>query len=347
MYTSKDPFFFTTPANLEVDEDATVNFGIGYTLSGLMGRVLNDAGQGIAGVKIAIESRGKKWSATTEADGSFFVSSLVAGDYDVRADEETLPAGYSADGLGEVQKVTVGATSPGKAAFTSRALRSISGRVTVYDTKELRYVAVNGVQVALREPGLMAKTDPLGRYLFRDLAAGAYTILVQNEPQTPSRAVRLGSQPMDMMNVDFQLNRPAATSVSSPAKAPAAVASPPPIVVPTPAAPPVLKPELVAATAQQHNTRGRELTAAGRYTEAMAELTEALRIEPTLALAWNARGYVLLLLHEWARAIEDENQAIRLNPKYANAYRVRAAARRSMGDPAGADADVKRAQALR
>ena len=79
----------------------------------------------------------------------------------------------------------------------------------------------------------------------------------------------------------------------------------------------------------------------------MAELTEALRIEPTLALAWNARGYVLVLLHEWARAIEDENQAIRLNPKYANAYRVRAAARRSMGDVAGADADLKQAQALR
>ena len=116
----------------------------------------------------------------------------MAGDYDVQADEDSLPAGYSADGLGEAQRVTVGATSPGKAAFTSRALRSISGRVTVYDTKERRYVPVNGAQVALREPGLMAKTDPLGRYLFRDLAAGAYTILVQNEPQTPSRTVRLG-----------------------------------------------------------------------------------------------------------------------------------------------------------
>ena len=38
MYTSKEPFFFTTPADLEVDEDATVNFGIGYSLSGLMGQ---------------------------------------------------------------------------------------------------------------------------------------------------------------------------------------------------------------------------------------------------------------------------------------------------------------------
>ena len=36
-YTSQDPFFFTTPSEVEVDEDATVNFGIGYSLSGFDG----------------------------------------------------------------------------------------------------------------------------------------------------------------------------------------------------------------------------------------------------------------------------------------------------------------------
>ena len=129
IYTSKEPFFFTTPSSLEVDEDATTNFGIGYSLSGLTGKVLNDAGQGVAGIAVTIESRGKKWSATTEADGSFFVSSLVAGDYDVQADPDSLPAGYSADGFGDAQKVTVGKAAPGKAAFTARAFRSISGQV--------------------------------------------------------------------------------------------------------------------------------------------------------------------------------------------------------------------------
>ncbi len=97
IYSSREPFFFTTASGLEVDEDATVDFGIGYSLSGLMGQVLNDAGQGVAGVTVVIRSRGRKWSAATEADGSFFVSSLVAGDYDVQVDEDSLPAGYSAD----------------------------------------------------------------------------------------------------------------------------------------------------------------------------------------------------------------------------------------------------------
>ena len=86
-----------------------------------------------------IRSRGRKWSATTEADGSFFVSSLVAGDYDVQADEDSLPAGYSADASCEPQRVTVGAIIAGQGRLhrasisqhfrTSASLRSKGGLV--------------------------------------------------------------------------------------------------------------------------------------------------------------------------------------------------------------------------
>jgi hypothetical protein len=219
VYRSRDPFFFTTSSDLEVDEDATVNIGIGHSLSGLMGQVLNDAGQGVAGVTVAIRSRGLTWSAATEADGSFFVPSLVAGDYAVQVDEGSLPAGYSADALVEPQRVTVGASSPGKAAFTARAFRSISGRVLSYDSKAGRYVPVNRAQVFLREPGVTTVTDLMGRYLFRDLAAGSYTMLVQNEAPTSSHTVRLGGQPVDLINVDFQISRPSPSDMPAPVPA--------------------------------------------------------------------------------------------------------------------------------
>jgi hypothetical protein len=212
-FSSQKPFFFTTPSNLEVDGDATVNFGIGYSLSGLMGQVLNDAGQGVDGVTVAIRSRGLKRSTVTEADGSFFVSSLVAGDYEVQADEDSLPAGYSGDSLVEPQLVTVGASSPGKAAFTVRAFRSISGRVLGYDTVAGRYVPVNNAKVLLRDSGLTAATDSLGRYMFRDLAAGSFVISVPDEPQTAALTVRLGAQPMDLINVDFQISKPGVPDV--------------------------------------------------------------------------------------------------------------------------------------
>jgi tetratricopeptide (TPR) repeat protein len=105
-----------------------------------------------------------------------------------------------------------------------------------------------------------------------------------------------------------------------------------------------VKPEPLAPTAQQDNIRGRELTKAGRYREAIVELSEALRIAPDFTLALNARGFAWLLLHEWARAIQDENRAILLNPRYDNAYRIRAAARKSIGDVLGAAADLRKAR---
>jgi len=205
VYHSREPFFFTTAADLEVDENATVNFGIGYSLSGLMGKVVNDGGQGVGGVAVEIRSRGMKWNATTDANGSFFVSSLVAGDYEIQIDEDSLPPGFSTNPTVQPQRVTAGATAPGSATFTVRALRSVSGRVLAYDTKAARYAPVYGAQVTLRETGMTAVTDGMGQYLFRDLAAGAYTISVQSGVHSTMHRVRLGAQPVDFVDADFQI----------------------------------------------------------------------------------------------------------------------------------------------
>jgi hypothetical protein len=346
VYRSQDPFFFTTPSDLNVEEDATVNFGIGYSLSGLSGQVLNDAGQGIGGVTVAIGGRGLKRSAVTEADGSFFVSSLVAGEYEVHVDEDTLPGGYSPEALGEPQRVAVGASSPGKAAFTARAYRSISGLVQSYDSTVGRYVPVSRAQVTL-EPGSTTVTDLTGRYLFRDLASGSYTIAVQDQAQTSARTVRLGAQPVDLKDVDFQISRPSPPNTPAPAVVPVVVPAVAPAMLPVKPQPPAERAlDSKSATAQQHNILGRQLTQAGRYREAIVELTEALRIAPDFALAFNARGFAFVMLHEWARAIEDLDKAILLNPSYQNAYQIRASARRAVGDTQGAADDLRKSKQL-
>jgi tetratricopeptide (TPR) repeat protein len=255
----------------------------------------------------------------------------------------------------------VGATSPGRAVFQVRAFRSVSGRVLTYDTTASRYVPVVGAQVHLREPGLTTATDPLGRYLFRDLAAGSYTISVQSDIPTDPRTIRLGAQPVDLANVDFQIGQTSAPRAPEPVTMPPKPA--PPVIIPVspkPARvePQIARPEVPApvpatkglesgfAAAQQHNVVGRQLTQAGRYREAVVELTEALRIAPGFALAFNARGFARLMLHDWIGAIEDLNHAIVLNPAYGDAYKIRAIARRAIGDKAGADADAKRSHQL-
>jgi tetratricopeptide (TPR) repeat protein len=63
-------------------------------------------------------------------------------------------------------------------------------------------------------------------------------------------------------------------------------------------------------------------------------------------MAFNGRGYAWMRLGQYQKAIADFTEAIRLNPKYANAYQNRAAAYRALGQTAQADEDLAKAVAL-
>src|ERR1700686_5476740 len=134
--------------------------------------------------------------------------------------------------------------------------------------------------------GLTTTTDPMGRYLFRDLAAGSYALSVQNEPVTSGRTIRLGAQPVDLANVDFQIRGPIASDApalvavpakSQPPDAPAPVLHPVKVQlldVPAPAVLPAKPQRRVAtvlesgsAAAQRPNYLGRQLAKEGRYQE--------------------------------------------------------------------------------
>ena len=84
---------------------------------------------------------------------------------------------------------------------------------------------------------------------------------------------------------------------------------------------------------------GRQLIESGKLAEAIATLTEALGLDPSLSRAFNSRGYAHLLLKQYPLAISDFTEAIRLNPLYGNAYHNRASARRHSGGQAEADSD--------
>jgi tetratricopeptide (TPR) repeat protein len=56
------------------------------------------------------------------------------------------------------------------------------------------------------------------------------------------------------------------------------------------------------------------------WDKAIADCTEAIQLDPKLAMAYNMRGLAYDQKHEWDNAIADCSEAIRLDPKYAAAY---------------------------
>ncbi|MGI2905731.1 tetratricopeptide repeat protein [Tolypothrix sp. VBCCA 56010] len=81
----------------------------------------------------------------------------------------------------------------------------------------------------------------------------------------------------------------------------------------------------------------------GDFKGAIADYTEAIRLNPKFVSAYVSRGIARRSLRDNQGAIADYEQAIRLNPKYSLAYVNRGNARSYLGDNQGAIADYNQA----
>ena len=97
--------------------------------------------------------------------------------------------------------------------------------------------------------------------------------------------------------------------------------------------------ESAKSRAIAYTSRGFEYHHKGDYDRALADHTEAIKLDPKLADAYNNRGVTFRTKDEYARAITDYNEAIRLNPKADSYYYNRCWARAFVGrlDPALSD----------
>jgi tetratricopeptide (TPR) repeat protein/predicted small secreted protein len=72
--------------------------------------------------------------------------------------------------------------------------------------------------------------------------------------------------------------------------------------------------------AKAYKERGNAYYIKGDYDRAIADYTQAIRLDPDYALAYHNRGDAYSDKDDYDRAIADYTQAIRLNPDYASAY---------------------------
>ena len=89
--------------------------------------------------------------------------------------------------------------------------------------------------------------------------------------------------------------------------------------------------------------RGEAFTEKRDFDRALADLDEAMRIDPDYACAWTNRGRVYALKGDPDRAIADYDQAIRIDPGFALAFNNRGDAWFGKGDIEHALADFNAA----
>jgi tetratricopeptide (TPR) repeat protein len=84
----------------------------------------------------------------------------------------------------------------------------------------------------------------------------------------------------------------------------------------------------------------------GDLDKAIADYTEAIRIDPAYTHAHYNRGLAYCRKGQWDKAIADCTEAIRLDPRYAGSYHLRGHAYRMKGEPDKAQADFAKAKEL-
>jgi hypothetical protein len=199
---SAKPFYFTTASPASAEIGSKVNFGVNYVRGKVFGYVTNDAGEGIGGVVVQIAGINK--TATSEADGRFVVDGVPPGRYVVTAAPDSFPSGYDLSNFTPAT-VNVNDNAPWPVAIQARALRSVSGTVTLFDPKKQALRPAAGMEVSIPHLGLTVKTDANGAYAIRDLPAGTFSIQVDGGSAEERRNVTLPADPTTLAGIDFRV----------------------------------------------------------------------------------------------------------------------------------------------
>jgi len=205
-FQDAEPFFYTTDSPATADLNSVVDFGINFSKGQFFGFLLNDAGKGIYGVAVDLNGAGIQRSTLTDADGKFSFQGLEAGSYSVATQSSSFPNGYSLQNL-QPQQGTVEPGKPARVQMTVRAIRVITGRVTVYDTATLKPAPLPDAIVYIKELSVSAKTGPNGAFILRNLPAGAYTLAVAYNGKETIRSVVIPADPANMRDMDLDAGR--------------------------------------------------------------------------------------------------------------------------------------------
>ena len=109
----------------------------------------------------------------------------------------------------------------------------------------------------------------------------------------------------------------------------------------------IVQKTIVQNPAEDLFNRGLAKSEAGDIPGAIADYTEAIRLNPNYTKAYNKRGIIRgRNLKDYPAAKADFDRAIEINPNYGDAYYNRARVREFLEDKDGAIADYQKAAEL-
>ncbi len=193
-FQSSKPFWFTGPSKRSATINIPANLGIRFASAELIGYIRNDAESAVEGARIVIAGTNQRLEVRSDAQGRFSAPGLGVGDYKVSVDPDSLPDGYFLEDL-KSQQISLEDGVPNRLDFRVRALRSLTGHVTVYNATLGQYVPAVGVTVELRGLSRQTTTNSSGTFIFQDLPSGNFTVVLAWDGAEVIQKVSLPPEP--------------------------------------------------------------------------------------------------------------------------------------------------------
>jgi hypothetical protein len=184
---------FTTPSVLSAEPGHEVTFTIGHVAARVFGFVRDDSGAPIRGVQIRGMCGPAQVTAITNSEGRYTLTH-AEGECRVGLDLNSLPAGYDGADL-RPRSVRLARNAPAHADYVVRAHRSLVGTVGGSD---------GATTVRLLETGEERRPDAAGRFVFRNLKPGTYTVSAVVGDRRVERRVDIPDGPA-LVNVTLNL----------------------------------------------------------------------------------------------------------------------------------------------
>jgi Carboxypeptidase regulatory-like domain len=199
QYPESGSYVFTSPPQVETEENTIVNFSLSARQAMLYGTVRNDGGMPIAKAVVRIQGPHEEQMRTGE-NGSFRFNLKDAGTYSVTLDAQSLPPAYDLASV-TVQRAQVKVNDPARMDFVVRARRSIYGTVIctggLLDSNKV-YLRID--QVEGRIP-----VDQEGKYRINDLASGGHELTIEYGDTHLSRRVELPAEAANVSGIDLEV----------------------------------------------------------------------------------------------------------------------------------------------